>query len=61
MTTLKNYYVTVKAHEIRTVTYKVNARDKEHAEQLWLEGASSPFDETINDVVSETIESIDEE
>ena len=60
MTTLKNYYITVKAHEIRTVTYKVNAKDKEHAEQLWMEGESTTIDETISDIVSETIESIDE-
>ena len=34
MTTLKNYYITVKAHEIHEVTYRVEAESKEHAEQF---------------------------
>ena len=61
MTTLKNYYITVKTHQLHTSLYKVNAASKEEAEQLWENSEAILIDTGYDETISETLESIEEE
>lgn len=61
MTTLKNYYITVKAHQLHTLLYKANAANEEEAKRMWENGEASLIDTGYDDTISETLENIEEE
>ncbi len=63
MTTLKNYYITVKSHEIHKYVYRVKAKDEAEAKQAWVDGVAYVTNRPDHyvDTVSETVEKIEEE
>ena len=63
MTTLKNYYITVIAHEIHEYSYCINAKDADEARRIYLhrEDNGCPIADEFIQTTSETITSIEEE